>query len=93
MLNRKIAIIGAGSVGATAAYACQLRGACDAIALYDINAKKAEAHAKDLLHGSPFTPTVDLSGGDDHRRLAPEPAFLDGTPDLAHGGSVMWSPP
>jgi L-lactate dehydrogenase len=65
MLNRKIAIIGAGSVGATAAYACQLRGACDAIALYDIDAKKADAHAKDLLHGSPFTPTLDISGGDD----------------------------
>ena len=64
-MSRKIAIIGAGSVGATAAYACQITGACDEIALYDINAAKAEAHAKDLQHGAPFTPTVTITGGDD----------------------------
>lgn len=65
MTPRRIAIIGAGSVGATAAYACQLRGVCDAVSLYDINGAKAQAHAKDLQHGGPFTPTVSLSGGDD----------------------------
>ena len=62
---RKIAIVGAGSVGATAAYACQIRGSCDRIALYDTNGKKADAQAKDLLHGSPFCPSVDVEGGDD----------------------------
>ena len=63
--SRKIAIIGAGSVGATAAYACQIRGVCDEIALYDINGPKAAAHALDLQHGGPFTPTVTIGGGDD----------------------------
>ncbi len=65
MSSRRIAIVGAGSVGATAAYACQIRGVCDEIALYDINGAKAEAHAKDLLHGGPFAPTVQITGGDD----------------------------
>src|SRR5687767_12033589 len=65
MTPRRIAIVGAGSVGATAAYACQLRGVCDAIALYDANAAKAEAHAMDLQQGAPFTPTVTVSGGGD----------------------------
>jgi L-lactate dehydrogenase len=65
MTPRGIAIIGAGSVGATTAYACQLRGVCDAVSLYDINGAKAQAHARDLQHGVPFTPTVAISGGDD----------------------------
>lgn len=65
LVPRKIAIVGAGSVGATAAYACQIRGVCDEIALYDIDGAKAAAQAQDLQHGAPFTPTVAVEGGDD----------------------------
>ena len=36
----KVSIIGAGSVGATIAYACLIRGVAQAVALYDINADK-----------------------------------------------------
>jgi L-lactate dehydrogenase len=62
---RRIAIVGAGSVGATSAYACQIRGICDAIALYDLDAGKVEAQVRDLQHGGPFAPTVEITGGDD----------------------------
>ena len=36
----KVAVVGAGSVGATIAYACMIRGIGRTIALYDINAAK-----------------------------------------------------
>lgn len=63
--HRKIAIVGAGSVGATAAYACQVRGVCDEIVLYDVNSSKAQAHANDLQHGGAFAPTAQVTGGGD----------------------------
>ena len=46
----KIAIIGAGSVGATIAYACLIRGVGKAIALYDLSATKVNAEVLDLNH-------------------------------------------
>ena len=36
----KIGLVGAGSVGATIAYACQIRGVAQTIAIYDIDPKK-----------------------------------------------------
>jgi len=60
-----VAIIGAGSVGATIAYACQIRGAVQTIALYDVDAKKTRAQVLDLNHGLQFTPVASVIGGDD----------------------------
>src|SRR3954464_3456957 len=61
----KIAIIGAGSVGATIAYACLLRGVAKSIALYDISAQKVEAETLDLNHGLQFVPMATLEGSAD----------------------------
>lgn len=50
----RITVVGAGSVGATVAYACLLRGVADDLVLYDANEAKAEAQALDLAHGVQF---------------------------------------
>jgi L-lactate dehydrogenase len=59
----KLAVIGAGAVGTTIAYAAMLRGLTREIVLIDLQAAKAEAEAKDLLHGSLFVPRVDVRAG------------------------------
>src|ERR671918_3576 len=46
----RIAIVGAGSVGATAAYACLLRGVAEELVIQDVDRAKAEAQALDLAH-------------------------------------------
>ncbi|GAA4553302.1 L-lactate dehydrogenase [Amycolatopsis samaneae] len=61
----KVAIVGAGAVGSTIAYACQIHGVAHTIALYDIDAAKVRAQVLDLQHGSMFTPTTSILGGDD----------------------------
>jgi L-lactate dehydrogenase len=61
----KIAIIGAGSVGATIAYAALIRGVAQRVALYDINRTKLDAERLDLAHGSPFFPPASIEGSDD----------------------------
>jgi L-lactate dehydrogenase len=61
----KIAIIGAGSVGATIAYACLIRGIGRSIALYDVNPAKVHAEVLDLNHGLQFVPMANLEGAAD----------------------------
>lgn len=61
----KIGIIGAGSVGATIAYACMIRGVSKQIALYDVAKAKVEAEALDLNHGLQFVPMASVEGSDD----------------------------
>jgi len=61
----RIAIVGAGSVGATLAYACLLRGVGGTLALYDVDAAKVEAQVLDLRHGLGFLPAARVDGGDD----------------------------
>ncbi|HYO52042.1 L-lactate dehydrogenase [Archangium sp.] len=61
----KIAIIGAGSVGATIAYASLIRGVARQLALYDINRAKVDAEVLDLNHGLQFVPMATLEGSDD----------------------------
>lgn len=61
----KLTIVGAGSVGATTAYACQMRGVAGTLAIYDINAEKVRAEVLDLQHGSPFVPRCDIIGSAD----------------------------
>jgi len=64
MNGSKIAIIGAGGVGATIAYAALLNGIAREIALYDIDADKVHAEVLDLNHGLRFTPTARVVGSD-----------------------------
>ena len=61
----KIAIIGAGSVGATIAYACLIRGVGKSIVIHDVNKAKVEAEVLDLNHGLQFVPMATLEGSDD----------------------------
>ncbi|MBI1934815.1 L-lactate dehydrogenase [Candidatus Woesearchaeota archaeon] len=59
----KVAIVGAGFVGSTAAYALLIEGAASEIALIDVNREKAEGEAMDLQHGLQFKPNVRVSFG------------------------------
>ncbi|AGB40366.1 L-lactate dehydrogenase [Halobacteroides halobius DSM 5150] len=60
----KIAIIGAGGVGATTAYALMIEGIASEIALIDIDAEKAEGEAMDITHGASFVQPVEIYAGD-----------------------------
>lgn len=60
----KIAIIGAGTVGATAAYATLIRGLASELVLVDVNRAKAHAEALDLNHGMMFMPPAKVYDGD-----------------------------
>ena len=62
---QKLAIIGAGSVGATLAYACLMRGVARNVVLYDINQAKVEAEALDISHGIQFMPMGTIQGSAD----------------------------
>ncbi len=61
----KIGIVGAGSVGATIAYACMVRGVGKHISLFDRVRAKVEAEVLDLNHGLMFVPMAKLDGSDD----------------------------
>ncbi|GAA4423700.1 L-lactate dehydrogenase [Georgenia halophila] len=61
----KVAIVGAGAVGSTLAYACLLRGASREVVLFDRNPEKVEAQALDIAHGIAFTPMGTVDGSDD----------------------------
>lgn len=61
----KIGIIGAGSVGATIAYAAMIRGVARHISLFDIARIKVNAEVLDLNHGLLFAPQATVDGSDD----------------------------
>jgi len=60
----KIAIIGTGRVGASFAYALQIRGLASEIVLINANRRRAEGEAMDINHGSLFTKPVRVRAGD-----------------------------
>ncbi len=62
--NRKVAIVGAGYVGSSIAYALALRDVAREIVLIDINQEKTDGEAKDIRHGMPAMGTADLYAGD-----------------------------
>lgn len=63
--NSKLAIVGAGAVGTSLAYAALIRESAREVALYDINASKVEAEVLDLAHGTQFTGASRVTGGSD----------------------------
>jgi L-lactate dehydrogenase len=67
--HSKVAIIGAGFVGSTAAYALTLQGIVSEIALIDVCKKKAEGEAADLMHGMQFTSGTHVVAGDDMKLI------------------------
>ena len=61
----KLAVIGAGAVGSTLAFAAAQRGVAREIVLEDIAKERVEAEVLDMQHGSSFYPTVTIDGSDD----------------------------
>ncbi len=61
----KVAVVGAGAVGSTLAYATLMRGAARTVALLDVNRAKVEAEVLDLQHGIQFMPMAKVEGSDD----------------------------
>ena len=62
--GRKIAIIGAGNVGATVAYTLTMAGLASEIVLIDVNFDKARGEAMDILQGTPLCAPVSIYAGD-----------------------------
>lgn len=61
----RLAIVGAGAVGSTLAYAALARGSARTVALMDVNRAKVEAEVLDLRHGAMFIPQAEIVGSDD----------------------------
>ncbi len=61
--NRKVAIIGAGFVGASIAYALTVKDLASEIVLIDTDEKKAMGEAKDIQHGIPYMGTSSVRAG------------------------------
>jgi L-lactate dehydrogenase len=60
----RIAIVGAGAVGASFAYSLMISGLAEEIVLIDQNKSKAEAEAMDLNHGQSFVKPLRLWAGE-----------------------------
>ncbi len=56
MVGRKVGIVGAGAVGATAAYTLAIMGTCHEIVLYDIAPGVAKGKAIDIGQATSYTP-------------------------------------
>lgn len=56
----KIAIVGAGNVGATLAYTLLVKGGWEAISIIDTNQEKAQGEADDLSHGLPLAEATSI---------------------------------
>lgn len=63
-LPTRVAIVGAGNVGATFAYALLLNGLAAEIVLIDVDRSKAEGEAMDLNHAVPFGRPTRIWAGD-----------------------------
>jgi L-lactate dehydrogenase len=61
--HSKVAIVGAGRVGSSIAYACLIRGVARRIALFDKDEARARAEVLDLSHGRQFAPAAEVEGG------------------------------
>lgn len=61
--QRKVVVVGAGSVGATYCYALAQSGLADEIVLTDKNDDLMKGQVMDLVHGQSFFPTVVIRSG------------------------------
>jgi L-lactate dehydrogenase len=62
--QKKVVVIGAGSVGTAYIYALLPNGVAGEIALIDIDEHRVEGEVLDLSHGLPFIPPVTIKKGD-----------------------------
>ncbi len=63
-MPKKVTIIGAGSVGATTAFALLTRGAASEVVLIDVNKDKSLGEALDIKQATPFIDNCDIRAGD-----------------------------
>ncbi len=56
--SKKVAVIGAGAVGMSCAYAVLNQSICDELLLVDINKERLKGETADLNHGLPFSPSA-----------------------------------
>jgi len=63
-MKDKVAIVGAGRVGSTFAYALATSGLAREIVLIDADRARAEGEAMDIAHAVPFHAPVDVAAGD-----------------------------
>lgn len=68
--SRKVAIIGMGNVGSTAAYALLLNGLVDTLVLYARSKEKAYGEKLDLEHGLNFLDPAEIIATDDLADIA-----------------------
>lgn len=61
--NRKVAIIGAGAVGSSIAYALTIRNLASEIVLIDVDSKRARGEALDIQHGISYMGTSSVRAG------------------------------
>ena len=62
-MKKKVTIIGAGSVGATTAFALLARNETSEVVLIDINTEKALGEALDIKQATPFIDNCDIYAG------------------------------
>ncbi len=62
--QKKVVVIGAGSVGTAYIYALLPTGVAGEIALIDVDQHRVEGEVLDLSHGLPFIPPVTIKKGD-----------------------------
>jgi L-lactate dehydrogenase len=62
--RRKIAVIGAGKVGATIAYTLAVQQIASEIVLIDMDKKKAEGEATDIIHSAHFIAPIKIYAGE-----------------------------
>jgi len=63
MQNRRVGIVGAGSVGASAAFSLAITGTCSEIILYDIETSMAIGKAIDIEQATNFSPSGTIVRG------------------------------
>ena len=62
--QRKVAVVGIGAVGASAAYVMMISGLLNELVLVDINRERAEGEAMDLAHGASFVKPIKIYVGE-----------------------------
>jgi YHS domain-containing protein len=62
--KRKVAVVGAGQVGATFSFALMMSGLASSIVLIDMNSDLSEGHTMDLNHGLSFAHPTRIFAGD-----------------------------
>jgi L-lactate dehydrogenase len=61
----RVAVVGAGRVGSSIAYAALIRGVAGRLALFDVDEARVRAEVLDLSHGRQFAPPAEVVGGAD----------------------------